>query len=254
MLIADRTNDADVAGAPLRQIEMAYGTLRSAGQEPCASREGKTERYIRMTLSLAFLAPDIVKAAIDGRLPRGFVLNLKTAVDLREAVGFCVICALWLHQIGASRGGARSRRPLRNAWKARDRIARHFCGRANCSAVLARPRDPAMHGADLRSAFKMVHSKAPRDEKDRRSFRERSWEIWSDSLYDDVDPVTELSGTAFVFDLGDEDAPHYPLEIIDDESYARFDPRTETYPLSADAYGPVFGRFLLGVRILVGLP
>ena len=114
--------------------------------------------------------------------------------------------------------------------------------------------DPAMHGADLRSAFKMVHSKAPRDEKDRRRFRERSWEIWSNSLYDDVDPVTEFSGTAFVFDLGDEDAPHYPLEIIDDKSYARFDPRTETYPLSADAYGPVFGRFLLGVRILVGLP
>jgi hypothetical protein len=33
-----------------------------------------------MTLSLAFLAPDIVKAAIDGRLPRGF--GLKRLVDL----------------------------------------------------------------------------------------------------------------------------------------------------------------------------
>ena len=31
-----------------------------------ASREGKTERSIRMTLSLAFLAPDIVKAASRG--------------------------------------------------------------------------------------------------------------------------------------------------------------------------------------------
>jgi site-specific DNA recombinase len=40
--------------------------------ESIAAREGKTERSIRMTLSLAFLAPAIVKAAIDGRLPRGF--------------------------------------------------------------------------------------------------------------------------------------------------------------------------------------
>ena len=37
-----------------------------------AARERKTERSIRMTLSLAFLAPGIVKASIEGRLPRGF--------------------------------------------------------------------------------------------------------------------------------------------------------------------------------------
>jgi hypothetical protein len=40
--------------------------------EMIAAREGKTERSIRMTLSLAFLAPAIVKAAIEGRLSRGF--------------------------------------------------------------------------------------------------------------------------------------------------------------------------------------
>ncbi len=114
--------------------------------------------------------------------------------------------------------------------------------------------DPAIGGADLRSAFKMVHAKAPRDEKDRRLFRERSWGIWSDYLYDDVDPDAELLGDAFVFDLGDEDAPHYPLEIIGDESYARFDPRTETYPLSAVAYRLVFGNFLAGVRVMLELP
>jgi site-specific DNA recombinase len=48
--------------------------------ESISSREGKTERSIRMTLSLAFLAPDIVKAAVEGRLPRGF--GLKRLVDL----------------------------------------------------------------------------------------------------------------------------------------------------------------------------
>ncbi len=47
--------------------------------EAIAAREGKSERSIRMTLSLAFLAPAIVKAAIEGRLPRGF--GLKRLVD-----------------------------------------------------------------------------------------------------------------------------------------------------------------------------
>ena len=51
--------------------------------ESLALREGKTDRSIRMTLSLAFLAPDIVKAAIEGRLPRGF--GLKRLVDLPMA-------------------------------------------------------------------------------------------------------------------------------------------------------------------------
>ena len=32
--------------------------------------QGKSERSIRMTLSLAFIAPPIVVAAIEGRLPR----------------------------------------------------------------------------------------------------------------------------------------------------------------------------------------
>jgi len=40
--------------------------------ESLAAREGKTERWIRRTISLAFLCPTLVKAAIDGRLPRGF--------------------------------------------------------------------------------------------------------------------------------------------------------------------------------------
>jgi site-specific DNA recombinase len=51
--------------------------------ESIALREGKTVRSIRMILSLAFLAPEIVKAAVEGRLPRGF--GLKRLVDLPVA-------------------------------------------------------------------------------------------------------------------------------------------------------------------------
>jgi hypothetical protein len=48
--------------------------------ELIAAREGKSERSIRMTLSLAFIAPPIVVAAIEGRLPRGF--GAKRLMDL----------------------------------------------------------------------------------------------------------------------------------------------------------------------------
>ncbi|WP_292528929.1 hypothetical protein [Methylocystis sp.] len=36
-----------------------------------AEREQRSERSVRMTLSLAYLDPAIVKAAVDSRLPRG---------------------------------------------------------------------------------------------------------------------------------------------------------------------------------------
>src|SRR5271165_4963589 len=60
--------------------------------------------------------------------------------------------AFGLHQVGARRGGARRRRPLRKAWKARDRIARQVCRRVNCSAFLARPRRNAATAASALAA------------------------------------------------------------------------------------------------------
>jgi site-specific DNA recombinase len=41
------------------------------GVNAIAARQNVSEKTIRSTLSLAFLAPDIVQAAIDGKLPRG---------------------------------------------------------------------------------------------------------------------------------------------------------------------------------------
>jgi site-specific DNA recombinase len=51
--------------------------------ESLAARQGKTERSIRMTLSLAFLSPTLTKAGIEGRLPRGF--GAKRLMDLPMA-------------------------------------------------------------------------------------------------------------------------------------------------------------------------
>src|SRR5271169_6012525 len=50
--------------------EMISGKVE--GIEAIAAREGVSDRSARMGLSLAFLAPDIVQAAVEGTLPRGF--------------------------------------------------------------------------------------------------------------------------------------------------------------------------------------
>jgi hypothetical protein len=39
--------------------------------EQIATRHKCSVRQVNMTISLAFLAPDLVKAAVEGRLPRG---------------------------------------------------------------------------------------------------------------------------------------------------------------------------------------
>jgi site-specific DNA recombinase len=64
----------------LDRVWVGAGVQPAQSIEKLAAREGKTERSIRMTLSLAFVAPPIVAAAIEGRLPRGF--GAKQLMDL----------------------------------------------------------------------------------------------------------------------------------------------------------------------------
>jgi site-specific DNA recombinase len=46
-----------------------------ATAETIAHREGCSARKVNMTISLAFLSPALVKAALDGRLPQGIVVT-----------------------------------------------------------------------------------------------------------------------------------------------------------------------------------
>ncbi len=48
---------------------MMKGDVKDSGA--LARREGKGERAIRTALSLAFVAPAMVRGAVEGRLPRG---------------------------------------------------------------------------------------------------------------------------------------------------------------------------------------
>ena len=73
--------------------------------ESLAIREGKSERSIRMTLSLAFMSPALAEAAMEGRLPRGFCIKRLTDLPM-----------LWSRAMGRHRtagaGSGSSRTPL----------------------------------------------------------------------------------------------------------------------------------------------
>ena len=49
--------------------EIVSGSVTNIGQ--IATRQKCSVRQVNMTISLAFLAPDLVKAAVEGRFPRG---------------------------------------------------------------------------------------------------------------------------------------------------------------------------------------
>ena len=77
--------------------EMKTGTIASL--DAIAAREGRSVRSISMSLSLAFLAPDIVQAAVDVSLPRGLVTSrlydLPTDwTQQRAALGMRVLATL----------------------------------------------------------------------------------------------------------------------------------------------------------------
>jgi site-specific DNA recombinase len=57
--------------------EIVTGSVTDAGQ--LAKRERCTVRQVNLTLSLAFLAPQLVTAAVEGRLPRG--INIERLRD-----------------------------------------------------------------------------------------------------------------------------------------------------------------------------
>jgi site-specific DNA recombinase len=50
----------------LSEIEAGIATL-----DDIATREACSKRHVNMTISLAFLAPNLITAAVDGRLPHG---------------------------------------------------------------------------------------------------------------------------------------------------------------------------------------
>jgi site-specific DNA recombinase len=64
----------------------------TATADRIAHRENCSVRKVNMTISLAFLAPDLVKAAIDGRLPHGFGVTRLAALPAEWSQQHHMLC------------------------------------------------------------------------------------------------------------------------------------------------------------------
>jgi site-specific DNA recombinase len=70
--------------------EIVSGDVTS---EAIAERQGVSERQVRLTLSLAFLAPELIRAAIEGTLPRGAGLSRMTEMPAEWALQWAGVAA-----------------------------------------------------------------------------------------------------------------------------------------------------------------
>ena len=97
---------------------------------------------------------------------------------------------------------------------------------------------------DWRRRLKMVNAKAT-TAASRSAFAEKSYDLFRDTLYDDeIDPTEDQ----FSFNVGDPNAPHAPLVVLEDERFREFDPRKEQDQLTADFINVTFGDLLRGIE------
>ena len=97
-------------------------------------------------------------------------------------------------------------------WTAYGFLFRHWCQHFQVAA--------------FRSHLQMVASMVPETGRDEylNRFREHSWDLFREHLYDEAAPNDT---DAFSFDVADEEAPHYPLPVFWHRALQKFDPTSE---------------------------
>ena len=78
----------------------------------------------------------------------------------------------------------------------------------------------------VRERLWMVRAMFPETEQKERfnAFLERSYDLFSENLYDEINPALAEPVNAFSYDLDSEAAPHYPLIVRWSARFMEFDP------------------------------
>lgn len=124
----------------------------------------------------------------------------------------------------------------------------YLSGIAGASAGAKGTPNPHPHWCE---SFRIVHAKAQPGSDVRRAFRERTYEVFVDEVYEPDDGRDELTDEPFSFDYDDEDAPHWPWPIAFDAAYAEIDPSQSPDQLSGEFTDRAFGSFLSRVDGLI---
>ena len=101
--------------------------------------------------------------------------------------------------------------------------------------------------AKIRDRLVMVHAMFPETEQEARAnqFLEDSYTLFSETLYESIEPGPKPDEEIFNFDLKDESAPHYPARIRWNNSLQEFSPLLHSrHILGDEMIGATFGDFL----------
>jgi hypothetical protein len=104
----------------------------------------------------------------------------------------------------------------------------------------------AAAASDWRLRLKTVHAKASADPAHRRSFHDRSFDVFSEFLYEESSTID--STVEFNFDIDDPDGPHFPWVILDDSNFRDFDPLVHPELLNETYVDRTFAHFISGLR------
>jgi MinD-like ATPase involved in chromosome partitioning or flagellar assembly len=108
-------------------------------------------------------------------------------------------------------------------------------------------RDRAAGGdASWRLMFKAVHAKASLDPNSAARYRDELYDIFSEFLYD-AEEVVSPPSDAITFDIDDPTAPHWPLIIPFNPSFADFDSARNANQLTQSFYEQTFRSFMDGI-------
>jgi hypothetical protein len=112
--------------------------------------------------------------------------------------------------------------------------------------------------------LRMVHAKASPDVTHQAAFRDKSYSLFSEFLYQDQPlldeegkPLLDESGDVLVteqFGVDDVEAPHFAWPILADANFAVFDPLTLRSQLAPDFYQRTYAQLLIGIRRLMEDP
>lgn len=105
-------------------------------------------------------------------------------------------------------------------------------------------------GDDWLLRVKWIHAKASADAVQQAAFRDRAFDVCSETLYCQAPPADEESDldAELEFTLNNPDAPHYAWPVLFDGGYLEFDPLAKSNLISAPVYQATFSALLSGIE------
>jgi cellulose biosynthesis protein BcsQ len=193
--LADQTEGSIRVAAAMGQGETAYLSKLARAYADTPSPKGPqtfADRMLRITQLLeAQERPDIV--LIDSRAG----LHDVAAVAISSLASVALLFATDAQQ------NWQGYRQLFNHWHQRPEVLRQ-----------------------VRERIVMVQALFPEsDQADRASrFVQNAWDVFSELIYDELEPGDDASEEAFSFDLRSEDGPHFPMRVRWNARFQEFDP------------------------------